>query len=181
MHVEAKFFYKMKLQERFIWALAVLGVQADDEVLDIGGGTGILAEQVAQKLTSGKITLLDKSETMIRTASKRNEGFLQSGKMHCLISDMANPPLPQHSFDKIWAFNVSVLWKNPSQNLPVIHSLLKPEGKLYLFHQPPHEITRQLARQASEQCRQYGFSILDTLYRELTPASAFCLIAQPIP
>ena len=70
----------MKLNERFIWAVSVLDIKPTDNVLEIGCGAGILAEQIANKLTTGKITAIDKSMPMIKIASRRNKIFIETGK-----------------------------------------------------------------------------------------------------
>jgi precorrin-6B methylase 2 len=56
----------MKINERFIWALSVLSLSPDDNVLEIGCGNGILTEQIALQLKSGTITAIDRSKPSIK-------------------------------------------------------------------------------------------------------------------
>lgn len=166
------------LHERFAWALDVLDIHATDTVLEVGCGAGILAEQVVQSLTTGKVTAIDKSEAMIRMASKRNHLWIAEGKVHFVAADFADVSLTEQ-YDKIFAFNVSAFWNEPEKALKQIGKYLKNTGKFYLFHQPPIEITKRIAKQAAAQLMKYDFRILTTLFKDLPTASAFCIIAVP--
>jgi len=56
----------MTTGERFLWAAKLLDVQPSNTVLEIGCGAGIFAEQIAHRLTTGKLTAVDKSKPMIK-------------------------------------------------------------------------------------------------------------------
>ena len=96
-----------------------------------------------------------------------------------LTGKLAGIQLPDQVYDKIFAFNVSVFWKDPIQELQIIASHLKPTGAFYLFHQPPYDITKQIAEKAREQLQKSSFTIVQTIFKALPPAAAFCIIAQP--
>ena len=51
--------------ERFLWAISILQIQPRDEVLEIGCGGGLLVEQIAARLETGRITAIDRSAAMI--------------------------------------------------------------------------------------------------------------------
>ena len=150
-------------------------------ILEIGCGVGIIAvEQIAQKLTSGRITAIDRSQAMITLAFKRNKEWMATGKVVLLPGKLAEVQLPAQGYDKIFAFNVSVFWKNPVRELSIITSHLKPDGALYIFHQPPYNITQQIAEKAGEQLKNGNFALVRTVFKALSPVPAFCIIAQPI-
>ncbi len=65
----------MKVSERFTWAVSVLNIKPTDNILEIGCGAGVLAEQIANKLTIGTITAIDKSMPMINMARRRNSNL----------------------------------------------------------------------------------------------------------
>ena len=136
----------MKLNERFAWAASVLNGKPTDHFLEIGCGSGILAEQIAIQLTSGTITAIDKSKAMIKMAYKRNIRFIETGRAIFIIGDFAKSQLGQ-SFDKIFGFNVNVFWKNPSRELELIKRYLKPKGHLYIFYQAPYDIDMKATNQ----------------------------------
>lgn len=170
----------MTTNERIHWAVSLLDIQPTDSILEIGCGAGLAVHQVARKLTSGKITAIDQSQAMITMASRRNNAFIDTEKAVLLTGKLAGIQLPDQVYDKIFAFNVSVFWKNPIRELQIITSHLRPNGAFYLFHQPPYDITKQIAEKASEQLKKGNFTIMQTIFKALPPAAAFCIIAQPI-
>ena len=170
----------MTTNERIYWAVSMLDIQPTDRVLEIGCGAGLAVEQIAQKLTSGKITAIDQSQAMIAMASRRNKDFIAAEKVVLLTGKLAEIQLPVQVYDKIFAFNVSVFWKNPVRELQIIASHLKQDGAFYVFHQPPYDITKQIAEKASKQLKKADFAIGQTIFKALPPAAAFCIIAQPV-
>lgn len=170
----------MKLPERFSWALEVLACQPTDSILEVGCGAGILVEQIACILDSGSVNAIDTSPAMINKAIKRNQRFMLTNKARFYQGTLLNTTLPNNAFDKILAFNVSVFWKSPQAELAIIKNLLKPEGKFYLFHQPPHDITKQVAEQARYQLEINNFKVHNLLMKNLKPVPASCIEAQPL-
>lgn len=170
----------MKTNERINWAVGMLAVKPADTILEIGCGAGIAAEQIAQKLTSGTITAIDQSTAMIKMASKRNNKYIFAGRAVFLTGKLVEIKLPDRLYDKIFAFNVSIFWKNPSYELQIIKSHLSPDGAFYLFHQPPYDVTKQVAEKAIEQFRKNDFEIAEIIFKELYPAPAFCIISKPL-
>jgi ubiquinone/menaquinone biosynthesis C-methylase UbiE len=57
--------------ERLIWAVETLTVDPADHILEIGCGAGVAVTLVCEKLGSGKVMALDRSEAMIAQARKR--------------------------------------------------------------------------------------------------------------
>ena len=55
----------------------------------------------------------------------------------------------------------------------------KPGGKLFIFYQDPYEITIQAAELITEKLTAHGFSVIDTILKELSPTSAICVVAVP--
>ena len=164
----------MKINERFPWALAVLDVKPADHLLEIGCGAGILAELIAGKLTKGSITAVDSSAAMIKMAAKRNEG-----KVDFITSDFAEADLPANAYHKVLAFNVNFFWKEPAKELALIKKCLKKNGQLYVFYQAPYDITIEASKPIREKLLSNGYTIVDTIFKKMTPTSAFCIVATP--
>lgn len=170
----------MEVNERFIWATDILGLQPSENVLEVGCGAGILVEQMANKLLKGTITAIDRSESMIRMASKRNAGFVSSGKVKFVVAEFSGAILKKSSFHKVVAFNVNFFWKNPEKELDIIRQSLKREGRLYVFYQAPHDITVKAAEPISEKLKKFSYHIDDIIFKKMKPASAFGILAKPI-
>lgn len=58
--------------ERNMRTLALVDIQPDDRVLEIGFGPGIAIERAAELARRGKVIGVDHSELMLRQASRRN-------------------------------------------------------------------------------------------------------------
>jgi ubiquinone/menaquinone biosynthesis C-methylase UbiE len=125
---------------RILWAVDRLAVYPDDELLEIGCGGGVAVSLVCDRLTSGSITAIDRSKTMVERAAKRNERHVASGKATIRLGELGDLELSERSFTKIFAVNVNLFWvRSPEPELQVIRRLLKPAGTLSLFYTAPSE------------------------------------------
>jgi len=142
-----------KIHERFHWAVEQLDIQPGDRVLEIGCGHGFAAALICDKLTTGHLTAIDRSEKMIAIASQRNSACLDTGKVDFQVASLEDTDFGGARFDKIFAFNVNVFWTEPGKGLDRIQSWLAPGGTFSLFYMPP----------TSEWVSYYGESLNATL------------------
>lgn len=168
-----------KVPERFIWAAELLNVNPGDHILEIGCGAGLLAEQIAGKLSKGQIIAVDRSAPMIEKAKKGNAEFIGMGLSKFLVSDFSKAEFPDSFFDSIIAFNVNFFWKSPERELKIIRQLLKRDGKLLVLYQAPFEININAAEPIKQNLLGNSFEILDIQLKKLYPTSAFCIISKP--
>ncbi|MFU0503481.1 class I SAM-dependent methyltransferase [Pseudaminobacter sp. NGMCC 1.201702] len=126
-----------KVPPRFQWALDQLNLQPSDRILEIGCGRGVLLSLIVGKLTTGTITAIDRSEKMVAAASKLNATAVAAGRAEVMTANLANADLGEQRFSKILAFNVNVFWLKPQRELATTKRLLRPEGSLHLFFDPP--------------------------------------------
>ena len=167
------------MHERFKWAVELLNIKPTQNILEVGCGAGLLAEQIACRLTTGKLIAIDKSSLMLKKAKKRNNEFIDKGISEFLEADFAKSQLQQFFFDSIVAFNVPVFLKNPVRELHLIRHIIKPQGKLYVFYQAPYEIDITDVEPNQQKLADNSFEIVDVQLKKLTPTSAFCIIANP--
>jgi 2-polyprenyl-3-methyl-5-hydroxy-6-metoxy-1,4-benzoquinol methylase len=123
----------MKVSERFTWAVSVLNIKPKDLILEIGCGAGILAEQIANRLTTGSITAIDKSAPMINLACRRNCKFIETGKATFIVSDFIKAGMNTITFDTIRGFNVSLFWKHPTRELELIRNSFDKQARKKIF------------------------------------------------
>lgn len=100
-------------------------IKKEDNVLDIGCGTGIVTLPMAERAAS--VTGLDTSDRMLELARQKAETS-QSGNIRFIAGDMYHEELKGALYDAITIFNVLLYIKERKQALKHIYSLLKPGG-----------------------------------------------------
>jgi SAM-dependent methyltransferase len=167
------------IPERFIWATEMLNISPSDNILEIGCGAGLFAEQIAGKLTTGKLMAIDRSSPMLEKAKKRNRKFIDNGRSEFIASDFLSSGLPNSYFNKVVAFNVNFFWKEPAVELEKIKDTLATKGFLYVLYDSPFKIDISAADPIVHKLVENLFDILDVQLKKLQPSSAFCIISKP--
>ena len=166
------------IPERFLWAAELLNIKPNQNILEIGCGVGILAECIADQLTTGKFVAVDQSTSMLKKAMERNKRHIDRGTSEFVGVNFAKATLKKSSFDTIVAFNVNFFWKDPSEELAIIMKALRTNGKLFVFYQLPYEVTRSVAEPIGKKLLENGFKIMDIRLKKLAPTSAFCIVSR---
>jgi cyclopropane fatty-acyl-phospholipid synthase-like methyltransferase len=176
---QAAWMMEAKTAERLVWAVETLAVDPADHLLEIGCGHGVAVSLVCEKLARGKIVAIDRSESMVNMAIRRNRRHVTSGKAVFHAVELGQVDLGNQRFNKIFAVNVSLFRKDPARELSIIKELLTPGGAVYLFYQPPvaHK-TQELANRLTRTLRDHSFSINEVLFKDLQPVPAVCIIAE---
>ena len=171
-----------KPSERFVWAVDTLALDPADRVLEVGCGHGVAVSLVCERLTSGRITAIDRSKKMIEIATRRNREHLAGGTAVLKTAALEQADFGDERFDKVFAFNVAPFWLQPKEALGIVRRHLAPDGAVYLFsdarHTQPARV-RDLADQLSERIRLAEFSVNQVLVKNLRPVPAVCVIARP--
>jgi ubiquinone/menaquinone biosynthesis C-methylase UbiE len=169
-----------KVAERLLWAVETLAVAPNDQLLEIGCGHGVAVSLVCEHLAGGKITAIDRSEAMIKMASRRNHAHIAAGKAEFQTVDLADAAFGDKPFNKIFAFHVNLFWRQPARELAILRRVLAAGGALYFFYQPlqASKIQEQSER-LSTILHKNGLSITEVLVKELKPTPAVCTIAEP--
>jgi cyclopropane fatty-acyl-phospholipid synthase-like methyltransferase len=79
-----------RIPQRLRWAVGVLDVQPDEQILEIGCGRGIAIELICARLDTGRVTGVDRSPVAIAAAQVRNHLHVASGRarlLHTLFAD----------------------------------------------------------------------------------------------
>jgi len=96
--------------------IALLAVQPDDAVLEIGCGPGRTVAALAAH--GAHVTGVDPSPTMIAQARRRNAPAIRAGRVELLAGHAGELPAPDQSFDCALTVHTSVvLARTPDLNL----------------------------------------------------------------
>jgi ubiquinone/menaquinone biosynthesis C-methylase UbiE len=142
----------------------VLSVEADDHILEIGFGTGVLAREIAIGLTTGVIEGVDFSESMFKIAKNKNRKHVKKGRAKFHLGDFEELAFDHDVFDKIFSVNTIYFWKNPGVTISKIAGILKPGGKLVIGYHEKSEMEGMPLN--TDVFKYYSVSELEDLLRE---------------
>lgn len=166
--------------ERLSWAAEVVAPGPADSILEIGCGHGVLLSLLADRLTSGTVTAIDRSEKMVAAATKRNHQHIASGKAVIAQTDLASAGFKDRLFDKIVAVNVNVFWMTPAQELAAVRRLLEAAGMFYLFFDPPSaEQAEPIADKLARNLEGNGFRVVRRAFTVIGAGKGVCVVAVP--
>lgn len=121
MNEANEFLYDFTLDEMLI---------ADNHsILEIGFGNGKFFDKLLKKADNLKITGIDFSDSMVKSAKENNPAAIADGRLTLTKGKSDNLPFAKNSFDRIFCINVAYFWDEPDKHLQEIHRVLKPEGK----------------------------------------------------
>jgi SAM-dependent methyltransferase len=160
-----------KIPERLTWAVQQLAPRPNDDVLEIGCGTGVAAALLCEQLVQGRLTAIDRSAAMVATARRRNRAYIAAGRAAIRRLALAEADLAPASFERALAVNVNVFWLGPAAELAVLRRLLRPGGMLCLVYQPPSvsQIPR-VATACAEFLGSHGFGRVRVKTAQLRPS-----------
>ena len=108
---------------------------------------------VCERLTSGRITAIDRSTKMIEMAARRNREHIAGGRAVLKTATLEQADFGDARFDKVFAFNVAPFWLQPKEALGMVRRHLAPGVEVYIFWDARHTQpgrARELADRLSE-------------------------------
>jgi ubiquinone/menaquinone biosynthesis C-methylase UbiE len=114
------------------FAVETLGVQPDDQVLEIGFGHGRTIRMIAEKAKVGFVAGIDLSDVMVRQAAKYNLDLIVEGRVEVCQGSVADLPYECGRFTKALAVNNYQFWPNAEYNLVGVHRVMREGGLLVL-------------------------------------------------
>ena len=96
----------MAIAPRHSAAVSALALQGDESVLEIGCGHGVAVRLVLERLTSGRITALDRSQKMIDMVAASLPDALAEGRLRPRPEALEAADFGGESFDAIFAVNL---------------------------------------------------------------------------
>ena len=166
--------------DRLEWAVEIMSAQPDDQILEIGCGRGSAVRLIAEKLSTGHITAIDRSQKMTFLAEQANAELIAAGVATINNTEFPDADFTPTSFDKIFLFNINAFWMDPVAELNEVRRLLKPHGVFYIFHQPPlgHE-PAEFAEKFKENLTGVSLKLRCDLRRFEPAGAGVCVISRP--
>ena len=116
----------------FIWndtmrdeAIAWLGIESDDRVLDVGSGTGFATEGLPKH--TNEVYCLDQS---IHQMEKAFAKFGKHDRVKFHRGDAERLPFADDTFDHLWSSGSIEYWPNPIDALEEFRRVTKPGGRV---------------------------------------------------
>lgn len=128
-----------------------LNVKPDQQILDLGCGTGILFDMLRRRVgDNGSVTGVDFSFEMAQKAC-RNFPF---ANVNVVDADVTSLPFRDGTFDIAVAFASFPHFSDQQKALDEIHRVLKPASRLYIIHLAS-------SRELNEMHRRIGGAVAD--------------------
>jgi ubiquinone/menaquinone biosynthesis C-methylase UbiE len=162
-------------RRRNAWAVALLDVQRDDRVLEIGFGPGIAIRELTRAAPEGYVYGLDHSAVMVRQAARRNADGVRCGRVDLSLGSAESLPAFDLPFDKILAVNVTLSWDRPVELLGNLRRVLRTGGRIAIAFQPrgpgaTDEVATAKGQELVAALCDAGFSEVRLEMLELKPA-----------
>ena len=107
------------------------GIRPEDQVLDVGTGTGVVAFRVAEKLRDGgRVVGIDLSEGMLAAAISKTERLGLTERIEFRQMDAEKLEFPDATFDVAVSLFALLHFPDPLTALKEIYRVLKPGGRL---------------------------------------------------
>lgn len=110
-------------------------ISANLRVLDVGGGLGGPARQLAEA-TGCAVTVLDLTPAYVRAGEELTARTGLSDRVRFQVGDATAMPFPDASFDVVWLQHATMNIADKAALLREVHRVLVPGGRLAL-----HEVT----------------------------------------
>ena len=158
---------KQQIPPRIRWAVDMMDLQPHDNVLEIGCGPGAGAELICERLETGKLFAIDRSESGVDRTKRRCARHVDSGRLTVRQIDLATLRVPVKRLTKVFAFNVNLFWvRDCADEVALLHDRVLPGGAVHLFYETKMPgLVPNIVSKASASLATAGFrvSVVDQL------------------
>jgi ubiquinone/menaquinone biosynthesis C-methylase UbiE len=117
------------MSERLRAIVDQLNIRPSDRVLEIGCGHGVAATLVCERLETGHLTAIDRSQKMIEAARHRNGAEIEAGKAEFIVAKLEDLDLGDRRFDKIFAVRVGLFHRDPDRARGLVEKPARAGGR----------------------------------------------------
>ena len=116
-----------------------MNIHADDNILDVGCGTGWLARLLAERVPDGRVVGLDVSDEMIRRA---RQNLVEVENTLFVVAGADEIPWDPNFFAHAVSVESAYYWPDPARALKEIHRVLADAGRAWIlinyYRENPH-------------------------------------------
>jgi ubiquinone/menaquinone biosynthesis C-methylase UbiE len=161
-----------RMNQEFTYSVIdLLDIQPNDRVLEIGFGSGVGIQRLAELASTGYIAGIDYSKEMVEQSTARNKSAIDTGLVDLRQGSVESLPFEDNTFDKALAVNSMQVWSDAAIALLEIRRVLKKvEGKIALGF-TPH--SGQSSNGLTEMLTTAGFTEMQLVETE----RGFCALA----
>lgn len=160
--------------------IALMGLNPQDRVLDLGCGTGWASRRMARIVTAGEVIGIDVADEMLRRAEQASSGMKN---VRYVWGSAEKIPAEGNTFTKVLSVESFYYYADQGRALDELHRVMAPQGKLFilinLYRDNPYSLrwVKELkvpvhARSEAEYIRlleQHGFAAESRRIPDRTP------------
>ena len=105
--------------------LALLGIEPQSRVLEVGFGNGRAVPDVLARAKDGHYAGIDISPTMVDEAKRLNARFVTLGRAEFHCAEAEQMPFPDATFDRAFSIGVVHFWPDPINALRELRRVLR--------------------------------------------------------
>jgi ubiquinone/menaquinone biosynthesis C-methylase UbiE len=110
--------------------LALMDLQPNDRVLDLGCGTGWAARRMAKVVTAGEVVGLDVADEMLQRAKRASAGVTN---VRYFWGSAESIPVLDNHFSMVLSVESFYYYANQGKALDELHRVLAPGGKVFIL------------------------------------------------
>ncbi|WP_343339397.1 2-methoxy-6-polyprenyl-1,4-benzoquinol methylase, mitochondrial [Terrisporobacter petrolearius] len=138
-------------ESKINYLLNKLKIQENDEILDIGTGTGVLIPFLNERVCTGRIKGVDISEGMLEVAKSK---FNHLSNVDFDLVNVEKEEL-KYQYDKIILYSMYPHLENKTQTISnLVKDSLKEDGILMIAHSDSREFLNNLHRNSDERVHE---------------------------
>ncbi|WP_286009068.1 class I SAM-dependent methyltransferase [Methanobrevibacter woesei] len=123
-------------EEMAKWGVSYFDIKEEDYILDIGCGGGVNVERFAGQISNeGKVIGLDYSDVSVEKSFKRNEEFINEGKVEIIEGSVSEMPFEDKTFDIVTGFETIYFWPDFVNDLKEVNRVLKKGGLVFFCNE----------------------------------------------